>query len=105
MNSWMLCTVLKTMPRTDANDFEDSKIILKPRKEWENDIFKYLSLFLISILSVWLTDKLPVPYAGTLFFFLGIAGFFISCICGFRAIVVYKYYDDLFKKADIDKLA
>ena len=61
--------VLKTMPRTDANDFEDSKIILKPRKEWKNDIFKYLSLFLISILSVWLTDKLPVPYAGTLFFF------------------------------------
>ena len=40
MNSMLLNVILRTIPRVNANEYEDSKLVVKPRNEWRNDIKK-----------------------------------------------------------------
>ena len=52
MTSMLLNVIIRTIPKVDANEFEDSRIIVKPRSEWKNDIVSYILLFVISILQI-----------------------------------------------------
>ena len=36
----LLNVILRTIPRINANEYEDSKLVIKPRNEWRNDSFK-----------------------------------------------------------------
>ena len=102
MNAWMFTLILKTMPRTEASKFEDSQIIIKPRKAWKNDIFKYSAMLVVSLLCFFLLTF--VPYLGPVFFIAGALGAIFSLMFDLRAILVYKNYYELFTKEQIAKL-
>lgn len=102
MNSFLMVMILKTMPRIDANEYEDGRIPVKPRDDWRNDIFNWLIAFVASTVSFFVLTH--VPYIETLFFIAGFLGMVLSLMYSFRAILVYRYYDDLFTKENIDKL-
>ena len=104
MTSMLLNVIIRTIPKVDANEFEDSRIIIKPRSEWKNDIVSYILLFVISIALFILTDKLPIQYVGTFFFIGGIVGMLAGAFFALRAILVYKYYFEIFREEDIRKL-
>lgn len=102
MNSFLMVLILKTMPRIDANKYEDGKIPVKPRDDWRNDIFNWIIGFAASLVS-FIVLKF-IPYVGVLFFMGGFIGMIMTLMYLLRAIVVYRHYDDLFTKENIDKL-
>ena len=102
MNAWMFSVILKTLPKIDANKFEETKVILKPRKEWEMDIWKYSATFIVFLLCFLLLSR--VPYAAPFFFLAGFLGMIFSFLLISRAVIVYKNYDDLFSKDEVAKL-
>ena len=102
MNSWMLVLILKTLPKTDAKEFEETKIILKPRKEWKNDILRFSLLFVLSLLCFGLLSH--IPYIAPFFFIGGFLGMIMSSMYFARAIFVWKNYDEIFSKDEIMKL-
>lgn len=104
MNSMLLNVILRTIPRVNANEYEDSKLVIKPRNEWKNDIVSYIILFFVSLAAFILTDKLSIPYVGTFLFMGGFVGIFWGFLMALRAIAVYKYYFELFREEDIKKL-
>ena len=104
MNSWLFVIILKTMPRTDVNSFDESRLILKPRKEWKADIFFNILIFIISFFAFFLTEKIRVPYLGTFLFIGGFYGIFHGLVFSIRAYLVYKNYDDLFREEDVRKI-
>ena len=104
MNSMLLNVILRTIPKVDANEYEDAKIVVKPRNEWRNDIISYILLFIISLAAFILTDKLPIPYVGTFLFMGGFVGIFGGLLMALRAFLIYKYYFQLFREEDIKKL-
>lgn len=83
MNILLLNVIVRTIPKIDANNFEDSRLIVKPRKKWLEDFVNDILIFVSSLIAVVLTDKLPIPYIGTFFFIGGFYGIFhglIFCI-------------------------
>ena len=104
MNILLLNIIIKTIPKTDANDFEDSHLIVKPRKAWLEDVIKNFLIFLVSIIAFIMFDKLSIPYIGTFFFIGGYYGIFHGLIFGFRALLIYKAYYQIFKEDDIKKI-
>ena len=104
MNSMLLNIIIQTMPKVDANRYEDGKIIVKSRSKWKSDIINGLVLILICIAAVILTDKIPLPYIGSLFFIGGIFGMLYSFLFTLRALLVYKYYYDIYTEEDLKKL-
>lgn len=104
MNSMFLNVILRTIPRVNANEYEDAKLVVKPRNEWRNDIASYIILFIVSLIAFIMTDKLPIPYLGTFLFMGGFVGIFWGALMALRAVLVYKYYFQLFKEEDIKKL-
>lgn len=104
MNLILLNIITKTIPKVPANEFEDAKLIIKPRNDWKNDISKYASIFVVSIIAFFLTDKINLPYVGNIFFFGGLIGSLSGIFFCIRAILVYKYYFTIFREEDIKKL-
>lgn len=104
MNAMLLNVILRTIPKVDANEFEDSRLIVKPRKAWKDDIINDILIMLFSIAAFVCTDKLPIPYIGTFLFIGGFVGFFYGLLFCIRASLIYKYYYQIFKEDDINKL-
>lgn len=104
MNSMFLNLIIQTMPKTPANEYQDSKIIVKSRKAWKKDITKYFFIVVTSAISFFLTDKIPIPYIGNFFFLYGICGFLSGVFFCLRAFLVYKHYYDIYKEEDIKKI-
>ena len=104
MNSMLLNVIIQTIPKVDANKYEDGQIIVKSRRKWKNDFFTGLFLFVVCIAAVVLTDKLPIPYVGGLLFIGGVFGMIYSSLFTLRALLVYKYYYDIYTEVDLKKL-
>lgn len=104
MNSMLLNVIIQTIPKVDANKYEDGQIIVKSRRKWKNDFFTGLFLFVVCIAAVVLTDKLPIPYVGGLLFIGGVFGMIYSSLFTLRALLVYKYYYDIYTEEDLNKL-
>ena len=104
MNSMLLNIIIQTMPKVDANRYEEGRIIVKPRSKWKSDAITGFSLCLLCIVAIILTDKLPVPYLGGVLFIGGFFGLVYALLFGFRALMVYKYYYDIYKEEDLKKL-
>lgn len=104
MNSMLLNVIIQTIPKVDANKYEDGQIIVKSRRKWKNDFFTGLFLFVVCIAAVVLTDKLPIPYVGGLLFIGGVFGMIYSSLFTLRALLVYKYYYDIYTEEDLKKL-
>lgn len=104
MNALLLSIIIKTIPKVDANNYEDSKLIVKQRKEWKTDIINDIFILIVSLISFISTDKVKIPYIGTFLFIGGFLGSFYGVIFSIRAYLVYKYYYDIFKEEDIKKL-
>ena len=104
MNSMLLNIIIQTMPKVDANRYEEGRLIVKPRRKWKNDAISGFSLCIICIVAIILTDKLPVPYVGGVLFIGGFFGLLYSLLFGFRALMVYKYYYDIYNEEDLKKL-
>lgn len=104
MNSMLLNIIIQTIPKVDANKYEEGQIIVKPRRKWKSDFINGLVIFLLCFVAVILTDKLPLPYVGSIFFICGTFGMLYSFLYGFRAFMVYKYYYDIYKEDDLKKL-
>ncbi len=104
MNSFLLNVIIQTIPKTPANEYQDSKLIIKSRNEWKKDRVKYFALTITAAIVFFLTDKLPVPFIGLFFFLFGIGGFFSGLFFCFRACMVYKHYFDIYRDEDIKKI-
>ena len=104
MNSMLLNIIIQTIPKTDANNFEDSRLIVKPRQKWKEDGFKGLIILLLCLAAIILTDKVPVPYLGSIFFIGGFFGLLYTLMFTIRGFIVYKYYYDIYKEEDLKKL-
>lgn len=104
MNYWIFLGLSKKLS-TKGQDIEDARrYIVKPKKDWKIDIISYSILFVISLLAFILTDKFSIPYLGTFLFFFGFLGMITGGFFTFRAIMVYRHYEDLFKEEDVKKL-
>ena len=44
MNSMLLNIIIQTMPKVDANRYEEGRLIVKSRKKWQSD---YITGFLL----------------------------------------------------------
>lgn len=102
MNTAMLVLFLKSIPKTDRNNFEESQIVLKPKNEWKTDIFIFAATLIGSVLAFFFLTE--VPYAGTFFFIGGFLGTILSLFYFLRAITIYKNYENLFEDENIKKL-
>ena len=97
MNSMLLNIIIQTMPKVDANRYEEGQLIVKPRRKWKSDAISGLIICIFCIVAIILTDKLPVPYLGSIFFIGGVFGLIYAAMWGFRGYMVYKYYYDIYK--------
>jgi len=104
MNSMLLNIIIQTMPKVDANRYEEGQLIVKPRRKWKSDAISGLIICIFCIVAIILTDKLPVPYLGSIFFIGGVFGLIYAAMWGFRGYMVYKYYYDIYKEEDLKKL-
>jgi hypothetical protein len=104
MNILVLNVIIRTIPKVDANEWEDSKLVVRPRSEWKKEAINDFLIFLVSIIAFFMTDKLPIPYVGTFLFIGGFLGTFYGLILGTRAFLIYKAYYQIFKEDEIRKL-
>lgn len=104
MNSMLLNIIIQTMPKVDANRYEEGRLIVKSRKKWQSDYITGFLLCILCIIAIILTDKLPVPYVGGVLFIGGFFGLIYSLLFALRALLVYKYYYDIYKEEDLKKL-
>ena len=104
MNSMLLNIIIQTIPKVDANRYEDGQIIIKSRSKWKSDAISGLSICILCIIAIIFTDKLPIPYLGSIFFIGGFFGLIYAALWGLRAFLVYKYYYDIYKEEDLKKL-
>ena len=104
MNSMLLNIIIQTIPKVNANRYEEGQLIVKPRSKWKSDAISGFSLCLLCIVAIILTDKLPVPYLGGVLFIGGFFGLLYAAMWGFRGYMVYKYYYDIYKEEDLKKL-
>ena len=104
MNTILLNVIIRTIPKINANDYEEARLIVKPRNTWLYDSINKLLLFIFSVLAIVLTDKIRIPYIGTFLFIGGFYGVFYGMIFGIRDFLVYKAYYQIFKEEDIKKL-
>lgn len=103
MNVFAYYKMLKSTPKVDANKYEDSKYILKPREAYKNDIFNSVIALVISLVSIFVLSL--IPYVGPLFTLAGFFGLLFSIMALVRSSYAYKHYDDLFTDEDIRKLS
>lgn len=104
MNSMLLNIIIQTIPKVNANQYEDGQLLVKPRKSWQSDYITGFLLCILCIIAIILTDKLPIPYVGGLLFIGGFFGLIYSLFFALRALMVYKYYYDIYKEEDLKKL-
>jgi len=104
MNSMLLNIIIQTIPKVDANRYEEGRLIVKPRGQWKSDAISGLIICIICIIAIIFTDKLSIPYVGSLLFIGGSFGFLYAAMWGFRGYLVYKYYYDIYKEEDLKKL-
>ena len=104
MNSMLLNIIIQTIPKVNANRYEDGQLVVKPRRQWKSDAISGLIICILCIAAVILTDKVPVPYLGSIFFIGGFFGLIYAALWGLRGYVVYKYYYDIYKEEDLKKL-
>lgn len=102
MHSYLIAMVLKTMPHIDINQYEDNKIVFKPRNQWKEDCVKFVLLFLVFSAIFFLLSE--IRYIGPLFFLIGFLGMIMSIGYSLRAFFVYKNYDEIFSKQNIEKM-
>jgi len=102
MNAFMLNLFLKSIPKANANEFEESRIVLKPKEEWKTDIVIFAITFVGSILAFFFLTT--VPYVGTFFFIGGFLGTVLSLFYELRAITIFRNYENLFTDENINKL-
>ena len=102
MHPVLLYITLKTIPKIDAKDYEEAKVILKPRKTWGWEAVSYFTGLIASVLCFILLST--TPYVGQFFFLIGFLGSLYSILYGIRALLVYINYDDLFTEENIKKL-
>lgn len=104
MNGLLLTIIVRTIPKIPANEYCKENFIVKSRNAWKKDIYKYLVIFITAIISLFIFDKLPIPYIGTAFIFYGffgtVGGFFM-CL---RAYMIYKHYDDIYEEEVVKKI-
>ena len=104
MNSMLLNIIIQTIPKVNANRYEDGQLVVKPRRQWKSDAISGLIICILCIAAVILTDKVPVPYLGSIFFIGGSFGLIYAALWGLRGFMVYKYYYDIYKEEDLKKL-
>ena len=104
MNSMLLNIIIQTIPKVNANRYEDGQLVVKPRRQWKSDAISGLIICILCIAAVILTDKVPVPYLGSIFFIGGFFGLIYAALWGLRGYMVYKYYYDIYKEEDLKKL-
>ena len=102
MHPYFIYLLLRTLPHSEQKKLEEKSINIKPRKQWRQEALNYLLVFIISIVCFIMLST--VPYAGPLFFLIGIIGAIYSIPLGIRAILIYKYFDDIFTEENIKKL-
>lgn len=101
MTAWHLVVILRTIPRIDAKKFEDNQIKLKPKSEYKSD-FIYNIVF--AVLGIAIFFLYTFPYLGVFFFMGGILCFLFNLLLGFRNWVIWKNYEQIFTKENIEKL-
>ena len=102
MNTFAFVKMLKSMPRVDANQFEETNFIVKTRNEYKNEIFNSCIGIILSIVVFFVLSRVPV--IGPFFFIAGFTGFLISIQWLYSSIYVYRHYYDLFSEDVIKKL-
>jgi len=102
MNGYLLNLFLKSIPKSKPDEFEYSRIILKPKKEWKSDIWLFSSLLFAALFSlIFLTE---IKYVGTFFFLGGFFGTPVSLFFLLRAVTIYRNYEKIFNDDEIKKL-
>lgn len=102
MHPYFIYLLLRTLPPGEQKKLEEKSLNIKPRHKWKQDALNYLLVFIISIACFIMLST--VPYIGPFFFFAGIIGSLYSIPLCIRAILIYKYFDDLFTEENIKKL-
>lgn len=101
MSSWQIVVILSTIPRIDAKKFEYNQIKLKPKSEYKTD-FIYNIIF--AVLGIAIFFLYSFPYLGVFFFMGGILCFSFNLLLGFRNWAIWKNYEQIFTKENIEKL-
>lgn len=102
LNPMMMNVIMRTIPKTSRNEFEDNIIKLKPKSEYRNDVFSNVIGFLFSALCFFVFTV--VPYIGFFCFVGGALGMIYSFFAFIRNLLIYKNYEDIFTEADRRKL-
>lgn len=102
LNPMMMNVIMRTIPKTSRNEFEDNIIKLKPKSEYRNDVFSNVIGFLFSALCFCVFTV--VPYIGLFCFVGGALGMIYSFFAFIRNLLIYKNYEDIFTEADRRKL-
>ena len=101
MNHAFLLFLLKSEYRVNELNFEN-KIEIKPRSHYKQNAINNLLAFVVSIVCFILLSK--VPYAGPVFFLIGLMGSLYSITFFIKALLIYKHYDQIFSEENISKL-
>lgn len=104
MSGLLLTIIVQTIPKIPANEYHKAILIVKSRNAWKKDILKYLLVFITALFSLFIFDKIPIPYIGTAFIFYGFFGFLGGIAGAFRAFYVYKHYFDIYEEDVIKKI-
>lgn len=104
MSSYLLNIIIQTIPKVPANEYQEAKLIVKPRNAWKNDIFKFFVILITALISLFIFDKIPIPYLGNVFVLYGVFGSISGIIFGLRAFIIFKHYFDIFEEDTLKKL-
>lgn len=104
MHGLLLTVIVRTIPKVPANEYQDSKLVIKSRNAWKKEIQKNLIIMISAIISLLIFDKLPIPYIGIFLMFYGFFGILEGFFMMLRAYVVYKHYYEIYRDEDIKKI-
>lgn len=102
MSSAFIYYLLTTVYKTKELKLDETNLEIKPRSVWKQKAFNNLLICFVSIAVFIFLSK--VPYAGPVFFLAGLIGALYSITFLVRALLIYKYYDDVFSEENIKKL-
>ena len=104
MNPVLLNIIIKTIPKTEANQYEESRLIIKSRSKYKKEAINDLLICIFSIIAFICTDKIKIPYIGTFLFLGGFFGSIWGALSSIRAYFIYKAYYQIFSEDEIKKL-
>ena len=104
MNAMLLNVIIRTIPKVDANEWEENRLVIKPRNKYIKEAINDILIAILSIIAFICTDKLKIPYIGTFLFMGGFFGTFWGTLSSLRAFLIYKVYYQIFNEEDIKKL-